>query len=144
MRKLFFGFLIFSLFLAGFFGFWFGKNEVSFLTKLKKSKVIYHWQAQARGEVIKISDRVLTLKEIFPQACRPGQKRDILTIPISQKAEVFKVSLEEGQPQKKALNFEDLKIGDIITVTIETDFSEKFEGIWINVLDLPQIIEECQ
>jgi len=72
------------------------------------SKVTEKWNALASGKVIEISGRNLTLRK----------DNNTLTISISETAKIYFVSLEEKREELESAQFENIKIGDEINVSV--------------------------
>lgn len=95
-----------------------GKASTEILA-LVKSKVVQSQWASARGQVTEIKDKTLTLTA-------DGDK---LAIPIKEEAGLINLIRGEGGalvPEK--IEFEDIKIGDEVTVQIEIIAGGQFAG----------------
>jgi|GEM_PF-1445734 len=109
-------------------------QEESKLVKLEKSKVIQSWIITATGKIIEISDRTLTLTA----------EEESLAIPIKENAKIISLSVAEiptefieGAPiktEEKEIKFEDLKVGDKVSIVAELKPSGELEGTTVSVL----------
>ena len=115
---------------AGSFGYFLGqkqiepssKPEVSIST-LSTSKIVSNWQGTAEGEVKKIEGQVLTL----------SAENEILSIPISEDAQVQSLQYEGAERTINNLEFKDIKTGDKLTVYLRAK-GDLFEGYLIVIL----------
>lgn len=91
---------------------------------LKPSKLIS--QATARGEVVGISERILTL----------AIQEETLTMPISQDAKIVGLQeLAEGEKRRfeeKEIEFGAIKVGDVVTIELQPK-EGKFEGAKVSI-----------
>ena len=109
-------------------------QEKSKLAELEKAKVIQSWIVTATGEIINISERTLTLTA----------EEESLAIPIKENAKIISVFVTEtpaefveGAPietEEKEIKFEDLKVGDNVSIIAEVKPSGELEGTNVSVL----------
>jgi len=109
-------------------------QEKSKLVELEKSKLIQSWIVTVTGKIIKISERTLTL----------SAEEESLVILIKEDAKIISFSLPEppaefveGAPletQEKEIKFEDLKVGDKVSIIAEVKPGGELEGTNVSVL----------
>lgn len=100
--------------------------SVKDVTIFKNSKVIQYWQLAARGEIIKIAERTLTL----------SSENDILSIPIGQEARISRMALnqETQKYDEQEIEFQDLGVGDRVYIEASLKAGGVLEGIHVIVL----------
>ncbi len=93
---------------------------------VKKSKVIQNLRALAMGDVTKISNRTLTL----------NYENDILSIPIKEDALInrFVLNEETKRGETQEINFEDIMVGNKISISIEIKSDGGLEGTMVSIL----------
>lgn len=108
-------------------------QEESKLTDLEKSKVVQSWIVDATGRITEISDRTLTLTV----------EEESLVISITEDARIVFLSFPEMpiefvegeliEVEEEEINFEDLKVGDEVSVMAKLKPSGELEGTNVSV-----------
>lgn len=99
-------------------------------SSLTGSKVVQSQWASARGEVVEIKDRILTLTA----------DGDSLAIPIKETAELITLVKGAGGlgSEPKEIKIDDIKVGDEVTVQIEVTAEGQIQGGSVTVLLPPK------
>jgi len=122
--------LIILIGLASGFSYWLGQKQVEVkpaipISSLTESRVIQSWSANLSGEVVEIDGRNLTL----------AVNSDTLSVFITEDAEIIlsgtaknlSSELVPARPEITKVRFEDIKIGNKVSITAESK-GEVFEG----------------
>ena len=115
--------------LASSFSYWLGQKSVEVKSEIAapnplESKVIQNWSANAVGEVTGIINHNLTL----------SQDGEIFTITLLEKAGICSMYIEEGERKIEDIQFEDIKIGDRVNITLGVDSEGNMVGNFVTVL----------
>lgn len=135
-KKIFFSIIILILLISSFsFGCWLKEQklnnqdalEKSTIAKLEASKFVQSWIVTVYGKVEQVSERNLTL----------SKEGETLVVPIKEGAKVSSVYFQEGSSASSDIQdiaFEDIQIGDSVTIAVQVDKSGDMEGINLAII----------
>ena len=111
------------------FSYWIGQKSMEVKSEIAvpnplESKVIQNWSANAIGEMTEIINHNLTL----------SQDGEIFTITLLEKAGICSMYIEEGERKIEDIQFEDIKIGDRVNITLGVNSEGNMVGNFVTVL----------